>query len=159
MTFDNSKTIISLRLRVFIATILLIIFIFFAFLEKKINFPVLGLGVDAWTIIILLVYATLAFYPLALKYKYFYYSDDGPNLVFRYYPVGLFAGKKNSVEIPKNEFSGYKIEAYFLLFKKITLSRKIDRRIAQYPEIHLGSLRKNELIKLASSLDSFLQAK
>lgn len=131
MTFDNGKTIIALRLRVFIATILLIVFIFFAFLEKKIKFPVLGLDVDGWTIIILLVYATLAFYPLALKYKYFYYSDDGPNLVFRYYPVGLFAGKKNSVEIPKKELAAYKIESYFLLFKKITLSRKIDRRIAR----------------------------
>ena len=159
MTFDNSKTIISLRLRVFIATILLIVFVFFVFLEKNIHFPVLGLGSDAWTAIVLIIYASLAFYPLVLKYKYFYYSDDGPNLVFRYYPVGLFAGKKNSVEIPKSEFAAYKIEKYFLFLKKITLSRKIDRRIAQYPEIHLGSLRKKELNKLASSLDSFLQAK
>jgi hypothetical protein len=159
MTFDNSKTIIALRLRVFIATILLIVFIFFAFLEKNIRFPVLGLDANAWTTIILLIYAGLAFYPLALKYKYFYYSDDGPNLVLRYYPVGLFSGKKNSVEIPKSEFAGYRIEAYDIFFKKIILSRKIDRRIAQYPEIHLGSLRKKEVYKLTSSLDSFLQAK
>lgn len=159
MTFDNSRTIISLRLRVFIASILLIVFVFFTFLETKINFPVLGLDSDAWTAIVLIIYAGLAFYPLVLKYKYFYYSDDGPNLVFRYYPVGLFTGKKNSVEIPKSEFVAYKIEKYFLFLKKITLSRKIDRRIAQYPEIHLGSLRKKEFNKLASSLDSFLQVK
>ena len=78
MTFDNGKTIIRLRLRVFIASILLIIFIFFAYLEKDLRFPVLGLGEGAWTALVLGLYIILAFYPLALNYKYFYYSDDGP---------------------------------------------------------------------------------
>jgi hypothetical protein len=155
MTFDNGKTIIRLRLRVFLATILLIVFIYFAFLGKELKFPVLGLGTEAWTAIILGLYFVIAFYPLALKYKFFYFSDDGPSLVFRYYPVGIFGGKKSSIEIPKSEFVAYKITNYMILFRKLSLSRKIDRRVAQYPDIHLGSLTRKELSKLRSSLDSF----
>ena len=159
MTFDNGKTIIGLRLRVFIASILLVVFIFFAYLEKDLKFPVLGLGSEAWTAIVLGLYSMLAFYPLAFNYKYFYYSDDGPNLVFRYYSVGIFPGKKSSIEIPKEEFAGYKLEYYWIFLRKISLARKTDRKVLQYPEIHLGSLTKKEMQKLLGSLDAFSRAK
>ena len=63
-----------------------------------------------------------------LKYRYIYFSDDGPIIIFRYYSVGIFKGKRNSIEIPKREFAGYKIENYTLvIFKMIILKRKIDR--------------------------------
>lgn len=159
MTFDNGKTIIALRLRVFLATILLIIFIFFAYLEKDLKFPLLGMGSGAWTTILLFIYAIMAFYPLAFNYKFFYFSDDGPNLVFRYYPVGIFVGKKSSVEIPKSEFAGYNLSDHMLIFKKLVLARKLDRKVAQYPEIHLSSLRKKEIKILVSTLDLYSQEK
>ncbi len=159
MTFDNGRTIIALRLRLFIATVLLIVYLYLVYFGKELRFPLLGLEAGAWTTIVLAIFTIIAFYPLALNYRYFYFSDDGPVLVFRYYSVGFFAGKKQSVEIPKNEFAGYKTENYLGLFKKIILARKIDRKIAYYPLIHLSSLKKKEIVKLLSSLDSFSQSK
>lgn len=159
MTFDNGKTIIALRLRLFLATVLLIVFIYFAFLGKELKFPVLGLTANAWITILLSIYAILAFYPLVLNYKFFYYSDDGPNLVFRFYPVGIFGGKKSSVEIPKTEFDGYTVENYAGIFKMIVLSRNIDRRSAQYPPIHLSALKRKEIRKITSSLDLYSSKK
>ncbi len=159
MTFDNGRTIISLRLRLFIATVLLIVYLYLVYFGKELNFPLLGLESNVWTTIILIIYTIIAFYPLVLNYSYIYFSDDGPLIVFRYYTVGMFAGKKQSIEIPRKEFAGYKIENHLVFFKKIILSRKIDRRIANYPSIHLSSLRKKEMVKLLSSLDSFSPAK
>lgn len=155
MTFDNGRTIIALRLRLFLATVLLIVYIYFVFFGKELKFPVLGLESNVWTIIVMSLFIIIAFYPLALNYKFLYYSDDGPDLVFRFHPVGIFGGKRNSIEIPKADFAGYKVESYLLGFKIIKLSRKIDKRIAQYPPIHLSALYKKEVKKLFSSLDFF----
>jgi hypothetical protein len=155
MTFDNGRTIIALRLRLFLATVLLIVYIYLVFFGKELKFPLLGLESNAWTIIVMSLFIFIAFYPLAFNYKFIYYSDDGPNLVFRFHPVGIFGGKRNSIEIPKTDFAGYKVESYMLGFKMIKLSRKIDKRVAQYPALHLSALYKKEVDKLFSSLDSF----
>ena len=153
MTFDNAKTIISLRLRVFIASIVIIIYVYFAYLGKELKFPVLGLSDGVWTLILLSIYAILAFYPMLFNYKYIYFSDDGPKIIFRFYSVGMLKGKRSSVEIPKNEFAGFIILSYSGGLKKIVLKRKLDRRIVDYPPIHLGSLKNKELNNIVESLN------
>lgn len=123
-------------------------------MEKELKFPVLGLNVGAWTLIILSIYAFLAFYPMLFKYKYIYFSDDGPNIVFRFYSVGMLKGKQNTIEVPKSEFKGYSLKNYAGGLKMIILKQKIDRRVAKYPPIHLGSLKNKELNKIINSLNN-----
>lgn len=159
MTFDNAKTIISLRLRVFIATIIIITYVYFAYLGKELKFPVLGLNEGAWTLILLSIYAILAFYPMLFNYKYIYFSDDGPNIIFRFYTAGILKGKRNTVEIPKNEFAGYYIKNYAGGLKMIILKQKLDRRVADYPPIHLGSLKNKELNSIIDTLNNITAVK
>ncbi len=160
MTFDNGKTIINLRLRLFIATILFLVYVFLAYLGKNIKFPLAGYSDTVWTLTIAVIYIGIAFLPLLLKYKYIYYSDDGPKIIFRYYSIGMFQGKKNSVEIPKVDFAGYEMKKYYLgLVKAILLSQKMDRRIARYSPVFLSSLSRKEMRNILSSLDKFTDLK
>jgi len=156
MTFDNSKTIIKLRLRLFIATICMLVYIYFVYYGKQLRFPVLGITEFYATLLLTAIYLLLAFLPLVLKYRYIYFSDDGKQIIFRYYSVGFLSGKKSSVEIPKNEFAGYSINKRFTgLIRSIILYRLMRNKKASYPPVYISSLTRSELNKITEALDRY----
>ncbi len=156
MTFDNSKTIISIRIRLFVATVILLIYIVLTYAANLIRFPVLGLGETAWTAILVIFYLGLVFYPVYLNYQFIYFSDDGNNIIIRYFNSGIIAGKKNSVEINKMTFSGYKAEKrFFGLIQSITLYQRLKEGVAKYPPIYISSLTEKEKAKIIRSLNSY----
>ena len=156
MTFDNGKTIIVHRLRVFIATILFVVYLFLVYFEPVLKFPIAGFSSTAWTLLLIGIYLILAFYPILFNYKYIYFSDDSPSIIFRFYSVGLIKGKKNSVEILKRDFAGYELNKILGgIFTTITLKKRIDNKTATYPPIHLASLTQSELKKLHIALEKY----
>jgi hypothetical protein len=156
MTFDNSKTIISLRIKLFGATVLFLAYIALTYVGKIIKFPLLGMSDTFWTLILVAIYLFIAFLPMILNYQYVFYSDDSEKIVFRYFTSGLVGGKKNSVEIDKISFSGYKIESgLFGLRKSIFLFQNFREGVAKYPPVYISALTKEERAKLIRSLDSF----
>ncbi|HDZ40352.1 MAG TPA: hypothetical protein ENH59_01545 [Bacteroidetes bacterium] len=156
MTFDNGKTIIRLRLRLFIVTIIMLVYVYLVYYGKQLRFPILGIREFHATLILTALYLLLAFLPLLLKYRYIYFSDDGKNIIFRYYSVGFLSGKKSSVEIPKHEFAGYKIKKSFMgLLKAILLYRMIGTKKASYSPVYVSSLSKSELKKINKALDRY----
>jgi hypothetical protein len=156
MTFDNSKTIISLRIKLFAATIVLLAYIAMAYAIDLIKFPLLGMSETLWTIMLVLIWVVLAILPMVLNYQFISYSDDGEFIIFRYFMAGIVGGKKNSVEINKSTFSGYKIESrFFGLIQSIILSQKIRQGIAKYPPIHISALSGEEKSKIIKSLNTF----
>jgi hypothetical protein len=153
MTLDNSKTITSLRIRFFIATVLLLAYIILAYFAEIIKFPLFGMSDTLWIIILVIVYVILAFYPMALNYQYIFYSDDGDRIIFRYYSAGIVSGKKNSVEISKAVFAGYKKEsAVFGLVKSIVLFQQLPEGVAKYPPVYISILSRKERAKVLNSL-------
>lgn len=158
MTFDNGKTIIKLRLRLFIATIIMLIYVFLVYFGKHLKFPIIGISETTATLTLVAIYLVLALSPLLLKYKYIYFSDDGRNIIFRYYSVGLYSGKKNSVEIPKDEFTGYKINRQLAgLIKSIRLYRLVKNRKASYMPVYLSSLKKPEVNRISNALNKYIK--
>lgn len=156
MTFDNGKTIIWLRLRVFIATIIMLIYLYLVYFGKHLNFPLFGIEEIALTMLVTAIYFLIAFLPMMLKYKYIYFSDDGDKIIFRYYSVGLIRGKMSSLEIPKNIFQGYDIKQPFPgLIIKIYLYQLMGKKKAAYPPVYIGSLSKKELNKIITSLNKY----
>lgn len=154
MTFDNSKTIISLRIKLFLATVVLMAYLALAYIIKLIRFPLLGLSDSVWTVILIAVWVILAFIPMVLNYQFISYSDEGDFIVFRYFTAGIVGGKKNSVEINKLTFSGYKIETrFFGLIESISLFQKIQRGVAKYPPVYISALSKSEKEKMVQSLN------
>ena len=153
MTFDNSKTIISLRIKLFLATVVLMAYLAMAYIIKLIKFPLLGMSDIVWTVILIAVWLILAFLPMVLNYQFISYSDEGEFIVFRYFNAGMVGGKKNSVEINKLTFSGYKIDTrFFGLIESISLFQKFQKGVAKYPPVYINALSKDEKAKLIQSL-------
>lgn len=156
MTFDNSKTIISLRIKIFGVTILLIAYFILSYAAKIVKFPLLGMSDTAWTIILVAIWLFIAFIPMYLNYQFVSYSDEEETIVFRYFTTGLVGGKKNSVVIAKRTFSGYRIESrFFGLIQSITLFQQINQGVAKYPPVYISALNKDEKAKLLRSLNLY----
>jgi hypothetical protein len=154
MTFDNSKTIISLRIKLFAATVALMAYLAIAYIIKLIKFPFLGMSDTIWTIIFVGIWVILAFMPIVLNYQFVSYSDDGDYIVFRYFTSGIVGGKKNSVEINKTTFSGYKIEtSLFGFVQSIILFQKFPQGVAKYPPVYISALKPAEREKIIKSLN------
>ena len=156
MTFDNSRTIISLRIKLFGATIVFLAYIVLTYVAKMIKYPLLGMSDTAWTLILVGIYLLVAFLPMFLNYQFIYFSDDGENIVLRYFTAGVVGGKKNSVEINKKTFSGYKIESrLFGLIQSITLFQRFKEGVAKYPPVYISALTREERDKVLRSLNLY----
>lgn len=156
MTFDNTRTIISLRIRLFGATVLFLAYIALTYVAKLIKYPVLGLSETGWTLILVALYALVVFLPMFLNYQFIYFSDDGENIVFRYFTTGIVGGKKNSVEINKRTFSGYKTESkLFGLIMSITLFQRVNKGVAKYPSVFISALNSEQRKKVLNALNLY----
>lgn len=121
-----------------------------------IKYPLLGMSETVWTLMLLTIYLFISFMPMLLNYQYISYSDDGENIVLRYFTAGMFGGKKNSIEINKKSFSGYKIESrLFGLIQSITLSQQFNEGVAKYPPVYISVLTKEERAKVFRSLNTY----
>ncbi|MCE5347363.1 MAG: hypothetical protein LLG13_13900 [Bacteroidales bacterium] len=156
MTFDNSRTIISLRIKLFAATVLFLTYIVLTYVAEIIKFPLLGLSITACTLILVAIYFVIAFYPMFLNYQFISYSDEDDSIVFRYFTTGIVGGKKNSIEIKKTSFKGYKVESkLFGLVQSITLFQQFREGVAKYPPVYISALTKEEKTKIIRSLNSY----
>jgi hypothetical protein len=156
MTFDNSKTIIGVRIKLFAATVLFLAYVALAYAAKLIKFPLLGMSDTAWTLILVAVYLFIAFLPMMLNYQFVFYSDDGEKLIIRYFTSGIIGGRKNSVEISKRAFAGYKTESkFFGLVKSIILLQQVGQSVAKYPPVFISALSKEQRSKLFMSLNTY----
>jgi hypothetical protein len=156
MTFDNSRTIISLRIKLFGATIVFLTYIVLTYIAKMIKYPLLGMSDTTWTLLLVSIYLVYAFYPVYLNYQYIYFSDEGENIIIRYFTAGIVGGKKNSVEIFKRTFSGYKTESrLFGLILSITLFQQFKEGVAKYPPVYISALNREERSKIFRSLNQY----
>lgn len=158
MTFDNTKQIISIRIKLFIATVLILTYLAVVYLAKIVKFPILGLSDTVWTIILVIIYLVIFFIPMILNYQFISYSDDDDNIVLRYFNAGMAGGKKNSIQIYKTTFSGYKTESrLFGLDKSLILYQKVGSEVAKYPPVHIGALSSDQRNKLIRALNAYVQ--
>jgi hypothetical protein len=156
MTLDNSKTIINLRIKFFTATILLLAYLALAYVAKLIKFPLLGMSDTVWTVSLVSIWFILTFMPMFLNYQFVFFSDDGEKIIFRYFIAGFISGKKNSLEIDKRSFSGYKIESkLFGLTQSITLFQQFKEGVAKYPPVYISALNREERAKVIRSLNLY----
>jgi hypothetical protein len=156
MTFDNSKTVISLRIRLFFAIVVLIAFIIMAYFAKIIKFPLLGMNDTIWILILIGINLSIAFLPMILNYQYIFFSDDGEKIIIRYFTAGIVGGRKNSVEIDKRTFAGYEIKSrFFGLIRSITFYQKFQEGAAKYPPVYISALSGEERAKIIRSLNLY----
>jgi len=93
-----------------------------------------------------------------LKRPYFVsYNDQGDMLVIRYYPVSMFTSRKNSIEIPKQQFLKYDLKPFlFGTQHYLILQQRFRGKEAKYPPVSLSALEKQDRLKLLQSLDKYV---
>ena len=156
MTFNNSKTITEIRIRLFAVTVLLLGYLILVYFAHILKFPILGMSETVITSILVCIYLLIAFYPMVLDFQYISYSDEGDKLVFRYFTTGFVGGTRHSVEIKKGDFAGYKVaKRLFGLRRSITLFHQMPQGVAMYPPIHISILSKKERGRILNSLYSY----
>jgi hypothetical protein len=154
MTFDNSRTIIIQRIKIFIVMAVGFAYFILAYGVMLIRFPFLGLGETVCALIVVGVSLLVVLIPILLSYQYISYSDEGESILLRYFQSGIFGGKKNSVEIKKELFSGYKTESkFFGLIQTISLFQKYKEGVAKYPPVYISALTRKQRAKMLRSLD------
>jgi hypothetical protein len=156
MTFDNGRTIIGLRIRGFVATVIFLLYIILTYVGRVIRFPIADIRESTATIILTGVYLIIIFLPLLLKKMYIYYSDDGDDIVLRYFYAGMITGKKNSIVINKKTFAGYRKEKGFLgIFPSIIITQRVKQGVAKYPPVCISSLKRKEKARIFNSLNEY----
>jgi len=140
----------------FFATVLLIAWLIVAYIAKVIDFPLLGLSEKVCTLILVGIYLVILLLPMVRNIQFVFFSDEGENIVFRYFHAGIIGGKKNSISIAKNAFAGYKAEKKYLgLSGSIILFQKIGQNVAKYPPIYITALSREHRKNMFLLLDKY----
>jgi hypothetical protein len=93
----------------------------------------------------------------ALELNYIYFSDDEDHIIFRYFSMSVFSRKKNSIEIPKDKFGGYKIISSMGGFKKqIILYQQLKKEKAKYRPVSISGMTKEQITLLTKALDKHM---
>jgi hypothetical protein len=159
MTLNNGKSIINLKLIRRTSIILFLTFLVLTFVAKIIKYPLLGLSETVWTIIVLIIFLIIIFLPGMLNYQYIYYSDEGENIIIRYYTTGIIPGNKNSIEINKRTFSGFSLDRKFYgLVQSLTLYQHFKEGVAKYPPVYINALKRKDITRIIKSLNSYAPA-
>ncbi len=158
MTIDNQKTVIRIFLRkMFIAIITVVIIV--AMIATDWFAPeLLGISQYQWIILVALIYILLVSGSWLRGLNYFYFSDKGDKLIFRYYPIRPLGRKKKAVQIPKTALAKYEIIKTNLGLKKVLiLHQHVKKQVAKYPPIGVTSLTAAELAQLEHQLNQYIR--
>ncbi|MBN2481316.1 MAG: hypothetical protein JXB19_06235 [Bacteroidales bacterium] len=153
MILDISRTIIRKNLVNFISTIVFIIIIILLLFVPIYNI-IKGVNNSLLAIFIAAAYFIYAVYNNFRNYNYIYFNNESEKLILRYFSPNIFTSRKNSIEIPKNEFAGYKLHSFFMRYReKIILYRNTKKGLASYPPVSITALSNAERYAMLRALD------
>lgn len=158
MIIDIKRTILRKSLSKFIVLIVLAILLsVLLFIPFQNNF-IKNVDNSLLAIFIAAAYVIYVVYESFRNYNYLYFSDESDKLVLRFFAPNFFTSKKNSIEIPKREFSGYSIQSFFMGYReKIILTRRTSKGIASYPPVSITALNINDKHDLLVTLEKLKQ--
>ncbi len=159
MVIDIKRTVIRIQLRRFVVVILFLIIIVFL-LTGLVKEMLWGLSKYQWSMIVAALYLLNLIIDNLLEPYYIYYSDEGKKIILRYFSLGFFNRRKNSIEIPKDQFAGFQADkSLFGIKEKIILLQHVKNIDAKYPPVSLWALSKTEKHNLKESLKSYIPEK
>lgn len=93
-----------------------------------------------------------------LKHPYYVsYSDQGEMIVVRYYSVSMFTSRKNSIEIPKQQFVGFELKPFFFKSQRyLILKQNFRGKVAPYPRISLSAMDREDSEMMLQSLGKYV---
>ncbi|MCH7658142.1 MAG: hypothetical protein IIB05_07460 [Bacteroidetes bacterium] len=157
MIIENSKTAINIRLRAFLATLIVVALIVIIFTTRILINPVWGLNKTHWSFIIIGIFVLFLIVNYFRDFHYIYFSDSGDKIIFRFYSMQIFSGKKHSIEMYKKDFVKFETNSFLFRLKDyLVLYQKMQKGIAKYPPISITALSKQDKIKLQNQLSRYI---
>ncbi|MDR0714244.1 MAG: hypothetical protein LBF89_08305 [Bacteroidales bacterium] len=105
-----------------------------------------------------LIFIAFYWFQYRMEYHYFFFSNNGKNLLFRFYSLRNLHGNPKSIEISKLNFHKYDITSTFFNKKEyLILYQKTPKGIAKYPPISLTLLTKKQKTELKRALFAALK--
>ncbi|GHT78191.1 hypothetical protein FACS189464_1210 [Bacteroidia bacterium] len=149
MIIDTKEEATTLwRTKTFVVIVFILLVFMILFLLDR-NATVKTLIVGALSLTFLSFY----WYQYMMEYNYLYFSNNGKNLLFRFYSLRNLHGKPKSIEIAKLNFYKYDITTAFFDKKEyLILYQKTPKGIAKYPPISLTLLSRNQKTELKRAL-------
>ena len=156
MIIENSKTTIKIRLRIFLASVIVVALIAIIYTTRILINPIWDLNKSQWSFILVGVFVLILLFNNFRDFHYIFFSDNGNNIVFKFYSMRIFSGKKNTIEIHKKDF--VKFQRNSSLFKMrdyLIIYQKLKKGIAKYPPISITGLSKKDKAKLINQLSLY----
>lgn len=92
-----------------------------------------------------------------VQINYIYYSSEGDKILIRYYPLISFFGKEySSIEFDKSLLYFAKVKR-IAAFSDLYIAIKTSKGIAEYPEVSLVGLTKEEIHLIEHDLNTLLK--
>ena len=109
--------------------------------------------------LIAIIYVAINMFNAGKSQNFISYSDHGEMIIFRYYPLSLFNSKKNSIEIPKQQFVRYELKPFFFKrYQKIVLYQRFRGKVVGYPPVSLSALDKGDRERMFASLGKYIKS-
>jgi hypothetical protein len=157
MKIDNTQTAIKIQMQKrLLAVVVAVLTALLYFISEFSAFltSITGLPKTVFTIFFLLIFFLFYFYHIFAASSFIFYSDEEGKLIVRFYQLNGFNTSKFSYEIPKSEFTGFRVEYQFFKIKeKLILFRKHQGAIVRYPPLSISALTPSERSKLLQSLN------
>jgi hypothetical protein len=149
MKIDNQRNIYRIWLRKLIITIIFVMSIIAIVFLNILNKPDSTITKYHLVIAIAIVYIIVSLIGALRNPYYFHFHDTTDMLVIRYYPVSLFNHKKNSIEIPIQQFVKFDIKKFFFgIDEKLIVYQNYRKKVANYPPISLSALNRDDRDRL-----------
>jgi hypothetical protein len=155
MTIDNSPAVIRIQMqkRLFALLVGVPVALFYATELGDFIYESTGVSRQVLSFFMLGLYLLFYFYHLFARSSYIYFTDEQSKIIIRFYLLNPFDSKKNSYEIPKTQFEGFKTKrSFFNLREEVFVLRNMSGTVAQYPPFSISALTSNEKQKLFKSL-------
>jgi hypothetical protein len=156
MVLDFQRKVFTSHLRRLITMLAFAAIVLVVILVGKLPYTFWGLNKYHWAIVFCAIYILMAIYESLLELNYIYFSDENGIIRLRFFSLSYFNSKKNSIEIPVQEFITYDIRKRLGGLKtKIILHRILKSKEASYPAVSLTMLSKKEINQITSILDQY----
>ncbi|MBN1118650.1 MAG: hypothetical protein JXA77_15675 [Bacteroidales bacterium] len=159
MIIDTQKKVISTQLRRMITILVYAAIVIIVLVWGKPSELYFGLSKYNWALIITGLYVIYLTIEGLMEYNYIFLSVRKEFIILRYFSLGFFNRKKNSIEIPVKEFSNYEIENGLFGKKKVVLYRSYKDKEAKYPPVSLSLLSQKEITTLKKILNNYISKK
>jgi hypothetical protein len=156
MKIDNQRNIYRIWLRKMVFTIVFTASIVAVMFLNIFDQPESPITKYHLVIAIAVIFIVISVIGVLKTPYYFFFHDSGEMLIFRYYPVGIFNSKKNSVQIPKKQFVKFETTKFFFgMEEKLVLYQHYRNKVAKYPPISLSAVNKADREKLKNTLQRY----